>query len=548
MKKTLRYHIVWILQSFILPIVFALPGPTTTTGNLSVGKFYTFSVTPNSSYPDSYSNEWTAGAELTDETSGGSTYSNYVGWLGAAAYSFDIILDLGKSYTIRQTQLNCASRTSWGIYYPQSVNIYIRNTSTENWASFGTITGGSNTSTHSSAWLSYTGSSQSARYVKFTINSPGNHTFVSEIEVYGDIPNSWKNVPDWGCYHGAYPAINYSLQIGTFESRVEKDLSMVLWYENMGDAGFASYLGYLWWNETYNYAGCLEQGLNYTGARYLEIGWEPEATITAAQIAQGYYDSYFKQWFTESITYSNRNNNTDPVWIRAMSEMNGSWTFVGNDAAWGGDPINFRRAWRRMYNIAEQVGAADKHIFLFSPNGVSYPDESWNEPKDYYPGDQYVDWVGMSVYYNSSAIAYPSDVIQPFYNQWSYKPMIISEGALYTTNDVNGVQWVNDWFDTQYNFPMIKALVWFDSGDFSLSALSTNVLNTYKQRASNSYILNQSIAGRLDYNSDYFVNFVDFVPLAEHWRATSSNQTGDINGDNNVNFDDLKIMMDLWLE
>jgi beta-mannanase len=546
MKKITNFYLVLILELFIIHFAFAITGPATTTGNLSVGKFYTFSLTPNSAYPDSYSNEWTAGSELTDETYGGSTYSNYVGFLQGSAYSFDIILDLGKSYTIRQARLNCASRTGWGIYYPQSVNIYTRNTSTESWTNFGTIAAITNTSTHSDAWLSYTGNDITARYVKFTINSPGQHTFINEIEVYGDIKNSWKNVPDWGCYHGAYPSVNYSLQISSFEAKVGKKLSMVLWYENMGDAGFASYLGYLWWNSTY--AGCLEQGLNYTGSRYLEIGWEPQTGITAAQIAQGYYDSYFKQWFTESITYSNRHNNTDPVWIRAMSEMNGSWTFAGNNAAWGGDPINFRRAWRRMYNVAEQVGAADKHIFLFSPNGVSYPDESWNEPNDYYPGDQYVDWVGMSVYYNSASVAYPSDVIQPFYDEWSYKPMIISEGALNLSNAVDGVQWVNDWFDTQSNFPMVKALVWFDADDFSLSSLGTSVLNTYKQRVSNPYILSQSIAGRMDYNQDYYINFNDYAQLSENWGAKTSNKTGDINGDNKVNFNDLEIMINSWLQ
>ncbi len=542
MKKMLKCHIVLILQSFIIPIVFALPGPATTTGNLSVGKFYTFSTTPNSFYPDSYSNEWTAGAKLTDETFGGSTYGNYVGWWESGAYSFDIVLDLGKSYTMRQVKINCASNTNWGIYYPQSVNISTRNTTSESWTSYGNITGIANTSAHSSAWLPFSGSDRLGRYVKFTVNSPGDHTFISEIEVYGDIINSWRNVPDWGCYHGAYPAINYSLQISAFESLVGKKLSMVLWYENMGDDGFASYLGYLWWNGSS--AGVLKQGLNYTGARYLEIGWEPKATITAAQIAQGYYDSYFKQWFTESITYSNRHNNTDPVWIRAMSEMNGSWTFVGNNAAWGGDPINYRRAWRRMYNIAEQVNAADKQVFLFSPNCTSYPDESWNEPVDYYPGDQYVDWIGMSVYTNYGL--YPNDLIQPFATQWPYKPMIISEGSSYDSDD--GVRWVNEWFDTQFNFPMIKALVWFNSDQFALQNLSAETLSAYKQRVSNSYVLSQSIAGRLDYNHDYFVNFSDFAPLSNNWRTTTSNQTGDINGDNKVNFDDLKIMMDLWLQ
>jgi beta-mannanase len=31
-------------------------------------------------------------------------------------------------------------------------------------------------------------------------------------------------------------------------------------------------------------------------------------------------------------------------------------------------------------------------------NAGSFPDEEWNSMASYYPGDDYVDWIGISVY------------------------------------------------------------------------------------------------------------------------------------------------------
>ena len=62
-----------------------------------------------------------------------------------------------------------------------------------------------------------------------------------------------------------------------------------------------------------------------------------------------------------------------------------------------------------MYNIAEQTGAAARHIFVWSANDVSFPQASWNRIENYYPGDQYVDWVGTSCYPHSPASVTSAD-------------------------------------------------------------------------------------------------------------------------------------------
>jgi len=534
--------IVVVILSFA-SVAQALKSPAITFGNISVGKFYTVSVPAEASYPDRWPNKWTAGAKLTDETLGHpDALDNWVGWHGQD--SVEIVVDLGKNYTIQHAKLHCASRTDWGIYYPTTVEIYIKDDIGSDWLAYGqTLLPPPDTPGYSDAWIGVDSNDATARYVKYSMTHSGNHLFIDELEVLGLIENSWKNVPDWGCYHGAFPVEEHGyLVINSFETLVQKKLSMVLWYATMGTCGFASYLGPLW---TGRYG--LASNLDYEGSRYLEIGWEPENYKTAEDIASGLYDIYFEQWFIESIDYQNRGGNNDPVWIRAMSEMNGAWTFPGNAAAWGGHPLNYRRAWRRMYNIAEQVGAEKHHIFLWSPNGISYPDDPWNAPIEYYPGDGYVDWVGLSVYVQGDN-PYPPAIIQPFYDIWSYKPMMISEGAYSTKEGIDPQLWVNDWFDVQYNFPMIKAIVWFNASKHELTQLDPVVLSTYRQRVSHPYFLRQSIAGILDYNADYCINFPDYAAFSSNWTAQGSNYYGDVNGDNSVDMDDLAIIMSNWLD
>ncbi|WP_461473314.1 glycoside hydrolase family 26 protein [Microbacterium sp. HJ5] len=111
-----------------------------------------------------------------------------------------------------------------------------------------------------------------------------------------------------------------------------------------------------------------------------------------------------------------------PVIVRFAHEMNGSWY------AWGQQPEGYIAAFRRVADRVHEIpGAAT----MWAPNyGGGYPftggtyaaDE---RPKDeaaldtdgdgtldgaddpyapYYPGDEYVDWVGMSLYHWGSAV------------------------------------------------------------------------------------------------------------------------------------------------
>lgn len=45
-----------------------------------------------------------------------------------------------------------------------------------------------------------------------------------------------------------------------------------------------------------------------------------------------------------------------------------------------------------------RAAGADDNIWVFQVNNYSYPLDDWNDFKQYYPGDAYVDWQAMSTY------------------------------------------------------------------------------------------------------------------------------------------------------
>jgi hypothetical protein len=110
------------------------------------------------------------------------------------------------------------------------------------------------------------------------------------------------------------------------------------------------------------------------------------------------------------------------VFLRLMPEMNGSWF------AFGQQPVKFKQVWRRVVTAMRSNSlTTGKVAFVWGPNpGFGYPfpnqpfsltatsgeefealdtnrDGRFDDKDDpyspYYPGDELVDWVGLSTYY-----------------------------------------------------------------------------------------------------------------------------------------------------
>lgn len=84
------------------------------------------------------------------------------------------------------------------------------------------------------------------------------------------------------------------------------------------------------------------------------------------------------------------------VIFRPLHEMNGSWFW------WGGDEAKnsgrYKTLWQQMFNYLTVTRGLDNLLFVFAPNISTDPVNKPLIPSDYYPGDNYVDLLGLDAY------------------------------------------------------------------------------------------------------------------------------------------------------
>ncbi|MBO5930086.1 MAG: hypothetical protein J6Q27_02185, partial [Clostridia bacterium] len=85
-----------------------------------------------------------------------------------------------------------------------------------------------------------------------------------------------------------------------------------------------------------------------------------------------------------------------PFLFRLNNEMNSDWTSYSGIINMS-DPDIYVENWRRFYRIFEEEGVHNA-IWVFNPNDNSYPPCNWNHFLAYYPGDDYVQMIGLTGY------------------------------------------------------------------------------------------------------------------------------------------------------
>jgi hypothetical protein len=110
-----------------------------------------------------------------------------------------------------------------------------------------------------------------------------------------------------------------------------------------------------------------------------------------------------------------------PMIVQFGVEVNGSW-FPWN-GYWNGQgetswqdpesadgPEAYRRAYRKLVTIARKNGVRNI-TWAFHVSHWPEPGESqrWNQMRYYYPGDSYIDWIGVSVYGEMRPTGLPSE-------------------------------------------------------------------------------------------------------------------------------------------
>lgn len=252
-----------------------------------------------------------------------------------------------------------------------------------------------------------------------------------------------KHEPASGVYIGMLGA----------DRRVGYDVTKI---EEVYGRKHALYLAYVGWRKlqtdtnTYFPTRTAERVKELDGA--LQIGWEPRFGLDDVQD-----DEYVRRFAREAKASG------IPIFLRYASEMNGTWV------AWHGDPKKYIEKFRLIHDIMAEE--APNVAMVWSPN--FWPPDTID---DYYPGDDYVDWVGFSLYstpYSSGKEELKGNVIDifaPLYNRYHHKPIMISEGAIahtYLPTNQTYWRWAEDQLGYMYGllprlFPQVKAITYFN--------------------------------------------------------------------------------------
>ena len=187
-----------------------------------------------------------------------------------------------------------------------------------------------------------------------------------------------------------------------------------------------------------------------------------------AAIARGDYDFYVTRWATEAARYGK------PLYLRFAHEMNDPYRYPWGPQN-GNRPDDFIAAWKHVHLIFQKMNAANV-LWVWSPH-ISMP---WFEY--YYPGDEWVDWIGTGVL-NYGDVA-------PWSRWWTFhqilekaypalvklrKPIMITEfGSVASGGDA--AQWYGQAFrDVHEKYGAIRSVIFFNqTRDATLSTTPLN--------------------------------------------------------------------------
>ncbi len=291
-------------------------------------------------------------------------------------------------------------------------------------------------------------------------------------------------VPERGCYTGVFPGHRTVFAV---EREVGKHMAFVLSFTDR-------------WGPLYRFPREYCEVLWATGHLPV-ITWQPQVDL--GSVIGGEWDDYILAWAEEAREYGH------PVMIRWGHEMNGTWYRWcslwngGGETASYGDPAvpdgpeRYVDAFRRVHDLFAAAGAHNV-IWVWCPNEGNPVGEAWNEVELYYPGSEFVDWLGMDGYNWGNSRPWSRwrsfpEVFGELYRRLVAldpdKPIMIAEFA---SSEEGGdkARWIEEAFRLiRESFPRIKAFIWFDTvkeTDWAIGS-SPESLRAFREAISHGY-------------------------------------------------------------
>jgi beta-mannanase len=257
-------------------------------------------------------------------------------------------------------------------------------------------------------------------------------------------------------------------EISSVEGQINRHSAIVHWYSQ-------------WGNQSGVFNPTVIGRLNATRGRASTpmITWEPWDTYPItnnpyplSQVAAGAFDTYIDSWASGMAAYGH------PVLLAFAQEMNGNW-YPWGDTVNGSTPAAYIAAARHIHDRFMLRGAHNVQ-WVFDPDGDMYG--SFPNLQLFYPGDAYVDWLGVDVYNSGTTHSWSSwqqlsSVLRLAYARLTalnaLKPVMLAEWASVEQGG-SKAQWIlNAAAALPAQFPRVRAAVWF-SQDKSQLALTSS--------------------------------------------------------------------------
>lgn len=130
--------------------------------------------------------------------------------------------------------------------------------------------------------------------------------------------------------------------------------------------------------------------------------------------------------------------NGAPIIFRNLLEMNGNWTWycIGNTDANGVEkkinPLYIKNLWTLIYNYLVEERGIDNLIWLYAPNVMNEGGGAYTgDVLDCYPGDEYVDIVGVDWYPGAMEQKYPNTLVN------NYERLVEKTGKLFVFGELS---------------------------------------------------------------------------------------------------------------
>ena len=204
---------------------------------------------------------------------------------------------------------------------------------------------------------------------------------------------------------------------------------------------------------------------------------------TIKDISAGTYDTYIRTIANECKTFGY------PLYLRFGAEMNINQGAKGDAGSWASNSTDFIAAWRQIVNIFRAQGATNvKWVWNPNYNENAGALHHWTE---YYPGDSYVDWVGIDMYQFSDKVD-PAQEISPIYNDYGdRKPIGIFEWGVNSypwtgvnTPDAKRAEYIDKFFDAVEARSNVKLISYWYVDGFIFDASTPLTLAKYYNRIS----------------------------------------------------------------